>query len=103
MNRVMPRVLFYIAKTCPNGESFATLELLQQFPQFSPNSIRSVLQRLKKKGFLLAQRKGRQAYYSVNPQKKEQFYQLVSSYVPTAVQILRKPRRRKNDSTFPPR
>jgi excinuclease UvrABC ATPase subunit len=80
MRRVTPNVLRKIAEL----KEFTSPQMIALLPQYSPNSIRDVIQRLKKGGYLKVRRNGKRnmVVYSLSedPEKLAEFRELLGDY-----------------------
>jgi predicted transcriptional regulator len=80
MRRVTPNVLRKIAEL----KEFTSPQIIALFPQYSPNSIRDVIQRLKRQGYLGVKKNGKRnmVVYSLSedPEKLAEFRELLGDY-----------------------
>jgi Mn-dependent DtxR family transcriptional regulator len=80
MRRVTPNVLRKIAEL----KEFTSPQMIALFPQYSPNSIRDVIQRLKRQGYLRVRKNGKRnmVVYSLSedPEKLAEFRELLVDY-----------------------
>jgi|GEM_PF-6240162 len=81
MKRVTPKVIRYIVHVASqDGCQFSMKQLREHFPDCSPSSLHSVVQRLKRKGYIFAERSSGGVCYRINPQKLEELHEWCLAY-----------------------